>query len=161
MASVVLGSGENIIKVEGDALRFDQLVMKIDNVDNSKLFKVANEPKDDIRISEIPKAIREVSLMIKNLEMIKTDYKLPVNTFVSYKESIEAWSRVDYKEVLSEDSIIGYTLSENYVKLYGLIPLTEAFYKNSIVVNGWFIGKVLSENVGYLMPWAMKRFIDE
>lgn len=157
MASIVLGSGENSIKIEGDALRVDQLAVHLNESNKESSFKVTSGPDDDVRISDIPKAIREVADMIVKLDMIKTNYKLPVGKFVSYKPEMEAWSEVGDKEVLTKDSLIGYAFDSNHVKICGLFPMTDQQEDSYIIINGWLVGRVLSPNIGYLTPWEMKR----
>lgn len=160
MAAIVLGSGSEQLKIEGDALRIDPLAVQIGKEHRAKIheFKIVEGPKDDVRISELPQSMRDIASMVLTMLTVETDYGLPAFEWVHLVPAIQSWVLIDMNTPINAGTKIGWTISNNRIVVSGLVPLVKELPIGSdLEVNGWVVGTVIGSKLGLLTPWAMRK----
>lgn len=158
MGTIILGDGTEAVRIEGDALRVDSLATRIGYMEQKvELVKIFEGPTDDIRISELPEAIRDIASMFLNFHTLKVSYPLQLYSWLIYSKELGAWRKVFDNERLVQEETIGYAIAVDRITFSGIIPLTtKSEIGQDIAVNNLVVGKVIAANFGLKTPWAQK-----
>lgn len=159
MPSLVLGSGADMLKIEGEALSFQKLSTQVGTQEAPiVMWGIPEGPADDIRISDLPMALRELASYVAQASVVVTEYKLPPSSWVIVRREINAWLPLGQTDSIDERTLIGYTIDSRHIKLFGLIPLAEpGVVGQEVVVNSWVLAQYVSEHVGLILPRRYKR----
>lgn len=158
MPSLILGSGVDSLKITGDVLRVDPLLNQIGNSviqkeDQSVSFY--SGPEDDIKVSQIPKAVRRISEFLASSFVLTLSHDLKPFSFHFFNEEVDAWLP---DEGQSFEGLPAYAIDKKHVVFCGLVPLGRKLKVFSPIssLHPEF-GIAISSVLGLLTPWNVGR----
>lgn len=155
MPSIILGAGSDAIRIDGEVLRVDSSANKIGwgkQIKNtiSEEIKSLPLPEDDIYISQIPKAIRDVSLYLASLSIIEVDQELEPYTFYYYSKEVKGYAPFTS---MIDTPPYGYAIDKNRLMFSGIVPLGQEEEVGKVIkIAGKELGIVVAPKKLLLTP---------
>lgn len=162
MPSLVLGRGTGAIRIDGDVLRVDSLSTAVEEKKGAKDAGrgssvvrplIPSGPGDNILLSQLPKAVREIAECIAQTMVIKLSYDIKRFSFFQYDEEVDAWTDFTHPS----RGIAGFSVSNRELAFSGLVPLgRQGKVGELLTCNGFILGVVVDRSTALLTPWAVR-----
>lgn len=159
MASILIGLGEQQLRIEGDVMRIDQTAQTLEQptdastISSSQVTRLSSldSPNDDCFISELPQAVRQTKAEDRERAVLKsTVVSVKDFVFVFWEPSVEAWLPLAGKKNPPEDALIAYYLGDNQVVFNGVFYYPSEEVGKEIYCQGFYLGRVIAPQKAFI-----------
>lgn len=153
MPSIRLGYGTDAIEITGDILRVDNLANQLGTAEEVAKYyddSYYDGPEDDIRICELPKAVRRIASQLSSYYVLHLSHDVTPYSFVGYSKEVDAWVR--YEAVMAGPA--AFAVTRRHLAYVGLVPLGTRKNVGEPISEAFpNFGIVIAPTVGLLTPW--------